>query len=240
MSGGEQDLDPEVASLPSDPPTESEVIEVPSDACSFDEGDNSDDTLDWASLICCQKYCLADIKHSTVAEMHASFATMDKPTVDRYMCDALRGMIQADQKKMCYTFLGKKVCRKAWCTAFRVGDGRLSRMLKHVQEGYADAPADLRRTPPPPEPSWQAKHVDLYFTKYYNNPALAEHLAEDVLANLKELDFELPELSAVEYKQGKLVGKAAGGYKDWCAGAGSAGEASGLEATETTMTTTAQ
>ena len=196
--------------LPSDAETEGGCLSIPSDACTEPE----DATEGCVASPCCGKKCRDHMDKGVLEQLRSMMEKLDPDATDEYLCDAIRQMQQNSEhslKGIKWLFQGRQVCRSSWRMAFGgVGNYRLKRMAEHVAGGFAGAPADLRRTRPSPEPSWQRLHVDNYFMQFFHNPALSETLAEDTLLDMKQLGLELPPLTVAQMVNGAAGSSHAG------------------------------
>ena len=147
--------------------------------------------------MCCQRRCADNILDKTINALMDMRKTMSKDEFDDYIFDAIRQLRLARPGKANtqWRLDGVEICRKAWQGAFGIGTNHLERLHKHARAGHLQSPADLRKSRGRKETaSWEWKHADNYFLYCYNNPAIAETLAEDIVRDVKAFDVTLPNL----------------------------------------------
>ena len=232
--------------LPSDAETEVDIISLPDDIDS-EEAATEPSTKSTACNVeassvkelpivgCCQKHCIESVDKEALWKFRDMLNKLGKDAQDEYICDALRGLTMQmgpSERRIHWMFLGQRVCRRGFGEILGIGQSRLVRLMDHVMEGHLGAPTDLRTIPMPSEQeSWQRRHANDYFMKFWHDPARSETLAEDVIMNIDALDVILPNLTAAEFKKGKLLPVAPNGFREWLLSPGAVAAAN-TESTE--------
>ena len=232
--------------LPSDAETEVDIISLPDDVDS-EEAATEPSTKSTACNVeassvkelpivgCCQKHCIESVDKEALWKFRDMLNKLGKDAQDEYICDALRGLTMQmgpSERRIHWMFLGQRVCRRGFGEILGIGQSRLVRLMDHVREGHLGAPTDLRTIPMPSEQeSWQRRHAHDYFMKFWHDPARSETLAEDVIMNIDALDVILPNLTAAEFKKGKLLPVAPNGFREWLLSPGAVAAAN-TESTE--------
>ena len=185
---------------------------------SFSDSDVVMEVEQWRpGVTCCRLSCLREVDNEAVSSLHSCLGRLSKGAADEYICDALRLLIKSGAGKLQWVFQGHSVCLRAWRHIFQLGGPRIQRLKEHVLAGHPGAPVDLRRTRQPSEVSWQRKDADAFFLPCYQNPAMAETLAEDVIVGdgVDALDITFQELGAAEFKRGKVEPVVRDGFSEW-------------------------
>ncbi len=104
------------------------------------------------SKSCCRFRCLRAFGSGPLGaalfHWRASQEGMSRDAFNRYLFQLLRDMRRRCilKSKRRWLFLEQCVCRTAWRTLVGIGSKRLSRLVSALDQGFQEAPRDLRRT----------------------------------------------------------------------------------------------